>query len=270
MVNKNDRTNLEEMARFFLAVNNLNYESTLRRVLYQLYPDDYAWMGTHSSEDEVDEIIETLDDALKWIKKDQCTTEYKEHNYQTKSKLLLIGLGAAGANFIFRSASCSLVSENMKLIITDNHTIMDRAQNYDSLFVGAGKERAKCPEDIVAVFNDELHMIRAAFRGYDCDKAIVIFGAGGNMCWGLQTIETICDEMGISTIVPSFFLPFSFEAKDRIDNSKKITEIIKGSYQKYVVLDNNQAFSICDKHSTIDHVCSILDQMLIFNLQQII
>ncbi|MBE5838425.1 hypothetical protein [Butyrivibrio sp.] len=267
VIRTEDMSVLEEISNFFMGVNNMQYVSTLRRVLYDLFPGTYAEFGDPSVEDEIDELIAELEAEAKREKEEERARTVKV--LPRKGKPLMIGLGSAGANFILREASNSLFYTNKKLIITDDAEVMARAAEVDSVLVGCGKDRARCGEDIIKIFEDEKYLIKAAFEGYSADEAIVVFGAGGNMCWALPVVKTICSEVGITSIIPAFFLPFDFEGQERIENSGKISKIIKENYQDYVELNNNKAFSVCSKHTSIIQVCSILDQMMAFNLKQI-
>jgi len=267
VIRTDDMAVIESMSYFFSAVGNYQYVSTLRRVLYDLFPETYADIGDPSVEDEIDELMSELEEEAKRITEDEKSKTIKV--LPRKEKPLIVGLGTAGANFILREASNSLFYTNKKLIITDDAEVMARAAEVDSVLVGHGKDRARCGDDIVKIFEDEKCLIKAAFEGYRSDEAIIVFGAGGNMCWALPVVETICSEVGITSIIPAFFLPFEFEGQERINNSDKISKTIKENYQNYVELDNNKAFSVCSKHSSIIQVCSILDQMMAFNLKQI-
>lgn len=266
VIRTDDMAVIESMSYFFSAVGNNQYVSTLRRVLYDLFPETYAEIGDPSVEDEIDELISELEAETK-REKDESARNVKI--LPCKGNPLIVGLGTAGANFILREASNSLFYTNKKLIITDDAEVMARAAEVDSVLVGHGKDRARCGDDIVKIFEDEKCLIKAAFEGYRSDEAIIVFGAGGNMCWALPVVETICSEVGITNIIPAFFLPFEFEGQERINNSDKISKTIKENYQNYVELDNNKAFSVCSRHSSIIQVCSILDQMMAFNLKQI-
>lgn len=210
--------------------------------------------------------------VLKWDGKDimgatseggTTLLEIKMNETEASAKILVIGVGGAGNNAVNRMIEENIVGVEFICINTDKqHLKTCKApqciQIGEKLTKGLGAgAQPEIGEKAAEESRDELvDVIKGA------DMVFVTCGMGGGTGTGAApVVAQISKEMGILT-VGIVTKPFTFEAKQRMNNAIAGIERLKANVDTLIVIPNDKLLQIVDRRTTMPDALRKADEVL--------
>lgn len=189
--------------------------------------------------------------------------EIKMNETEASAKILVIGVGGAGNNAVNRMIEENIVGVEFICINTDKqHLKTCKApqciQIGEKLTKGLGAgAQPEIGEKAAEESRDELvDVIKGA------DMVFVTCGMGGGTGTGAApVVAQISKEMGILT-VGIVTKPFTFEAKQRMNNAIAGIERLKANVDTLIVIPNDKLLQIVDRRTTMPDALRKADEVL--------
>ncbi len=185
------------------------------------------------------------------------------NNLSGVAKIKVIGVGGAGNNAVDRLIESGLKSAEYIVVNTDNQALArSRAGKRIQIGVqltkglGAGAD----PEVGRAAAEENKDMIQEVLK--DTDLLFITAGMGGGTGTGAApVIAKIAKEMKILTVAV-VTLPFTFEAKRRMDNAVAGIEELKKSVDSIITIPNDKIRQVVPKDTSFSEALKVADEVL--------
>ncbi len=185
------------------------------------------------------------------------------NNLSGVAKIKVIGVGGAGNNAVDRLIESGLKSADYVVVNTDNQALArSRATKRIQIGVqltkglGAGAD----PTIGKAAAEENKAAIQEELRG--TDLLFITAGMGGGTGTGAApVIAKIAKEMKILTVAV-VTLPFSFEAKRRMDNALVGIEELKKSVDSIITIPNDKIRQVVPKDTSFAEALKVADEVL--------
>ena len=191
------------------------------------------------------------------------STETKPNNLSGVAKIKVIGVGGAGNNAVDRLIESGLMSAEYVVVNTDNQALArskaaNRIQIGVQLTKGLGAGADPSIGRLAAEENKE--QIQEALK--DTDLVFITAGMGGGTGTGAAPIiAKIAKEMKILTVAV-VTLPFTFEAKRRMDNAVMGIEELKKSVDSIITIPNDKIRQVVPKNTSFSDALKVADEVL--------
>ena len=191
------------------------------------------------------------------------STETKPNNLSGVAKIKVIGVGGAGNNAVDRLIESGLMSAEYVVVNTDNQALArskaaNRIQIGVQLTKGLGAGADPSVGRLAAEENKE--QIQEALK--DTDLLFITAGMGGGTGTGAAPIiAKIAKEMKILTVAV-VTLPFTFEAKRRMDNAVMGIEELKKSVDSIITIPNDKIRQVVPKNTSFSDALKVADEVL--------
>ena len=185
------------------------------------------------------------------------------NNLSGVAKIKVIGVGGAGNNAVDRLIESGLQSAEYIVVNTDNQALArSKASNRIQIGVkltkglGAGADPALGK----AAADENKEEIQKALK--DTDLLFITAGMGGGTGTGAApVIAKIAKEMKILTIAV-VTLPFSFEAKRRMDNAMAGVEELRKAVDSIITIPNDKIRQVVPKGTSFSDSLKVADEVL--------
>ncbi len=190
-------------------------------------------------------------------------SETAVNNLSGVAKIKVIGVGGAGNNAVDRLIESGLKSAEYIVVNTDNQALArSKATNRIQIGVkltkglGAGAD----PNVGKAAAEENKDMIQEALK--DTDLLFITAGMGGGTGTGAApVIAKIAKEMKILTVAV-VTLPFTFEAKRRMDNAVSGIEELRKSVDSIITIPNDKIRQVVPKGTSFSDSLKVADEVL--------
>ncbi len=187
----------------------------------------------------------------------------ENNNLSGVAKIKVIGVGGAGNNAVDRLIESGLEGAEYVVVNTDNQALArSRAQNRVQIGVkltkglGAGAD----PNIGKAAAEENKEDIQKYLQ--DTDLLFITAGMGGGTGTGAApVIARIAKEMKILTVAV-VTLPFTFEAKRRMDNALAGVEELKKSVDAIITIPNDKIRQVVPKGTSFADSLKVADEVL--------
>lgn len=191
------------------------------------------------------------------------TGEVGSNNLSGVAKIKVIGVGGAGNNAVNRLIESGLKSAEYIVVNTDNQALArSKASNRIQIGVkltkglGAGAE----PSVGKAAAEENKDIIQNALK--DTDLLFITAGMGGGTGTGAApVIAKIAKDMKILTVAV-VTLPFTFEAKKRMDNAVGGVEELRKSVDSIIIIPNDKIREVVPKGTPFPEALKVADEVL--------
>ncbi|MBE7068524.1 MAG: cell division protein FtsZ [Clostridiales bacterium] len=185
------------------------------------------------------------------------------NNLSGVAKIKVIGVGGAGNNAVDRLIESGLQSAEYIVVNTDNQALArSKASNRIQIGVkltkglGAGAD----PSVGRAAAEENKEAIQEALK--DTDLLFITAGMGGGTGTGAAPIiAKIAKDMKILTVAV-VTLPFSFEAKRRMDNATVGIEELRKSVDSIITIPNDKIRQVVPKGTSFSDSLKVADEVL--------
>ena len=185
------------------------------------------------------------------------------NNLSGVAKIKVIGVGGAGNNAVNRLIESGLKSAEYIVVNTDNQALArSKATNRIQIGVkltkglGAGADPAMGK----AAAEENKDAIQNALK--DTDLLFITAGMGGGTGTGAApVIAKIARDMKILTVAV-VTLPFTFEAKKRMDNAVAGVEDLRKSVDSIVIIPNDKIREVVPKGTSFPDALKVADEVL--------
>ena len=185
------------------------------------------------------------------------------NNLSGVAKIKVIGVGGAGNNAVDRLIESGLQSAEYIVVNTDNQALArSRASKKIQIGVqltkglGAGAD----PSIGRAAAEENKESIQSVLR--DTDLLFITAGMGGGTGTGAApVIAKLAKEMKILTVAV-VTLPFTFEAKRRMDNAMQGIEELKKSVDSIIMIPNDKICQVVPKDTSFAEALKVADEVL--------
>ena len=189
--------------------------------------------------------------------------EEMANNLSGIAKIKVIGVGGAGNNAVDRLIESGLKSADYIVVNTDNQALArSRATKRIQIGVqltkglGAGAD----PSIGKAAAEENKAEIQEQLKG--TDLLFITAGMGGGTGTGAApVIAKIAKEMKILTVAV-VTLPFTFEAKRRMDNALLGIEELKKSVDSIITIPNDKIRQVVPKDTSFSEALKVADEVL--------
>ncbi len=189
--------------------------------------------------------------------------EVMDNNLSGVAKIKVIGVGGAGNNAVDRLIESGLKSADYIVVNTDNQALArSRATKRIQIGVqltkglGAGAD----PSIGKAAAEENKAEIQEQLKG--TDLLFITAGMGGGTGTGAApVIAKIAKEMKILTVAV-VTLPFTFEAKRRMDNALLGIEELKKSVDSIITIPNDKIRQVVPKDTSFSEALKVADEVL--------
>lgn len=186
----------------------------------------------------------------------------------TDEKIIVIGIGGAGGNFINLLAETDLAGFSMLVADTDaaalNKVYSKRVLLGEKINRGLGTGGK--PELGIAAVDETLLEIQEHIKGKDL--AVILYGAGGGTGTGAApVIAHTCKEQGILTVA-IVTTPFDFEGKKRAKIAEDGIERLKREGAELKIVSNNDMLALKGATDVADVTNIIIQESLEKILEQ--
>ena len=185
------------------------------------------------------------------------------NNFTGMAKIKVVGVGGAGNNAVDRLIESNLKGAEYYVVNTDNQTLArSKATNRIQIGVqltkglGAGSD----PEVGRAAAEENKAEIQEILK--DTDLLFITAGMGGGTGTGAApVIARLAKEMKILTVAV-VTLPFSFEAKHKMDNAIKGMEELKKEVDSIITIPNDKIRAVVEKGTSLTDALKVADEVL--------
>ncbi len=185
------------------------------------------------------------------------------NNLSGVAKIKVIGVGGAGNNAVNRLIESGLTSAEYIVVNTDNQTLA-RSKARKRIQIGVqltkGLGAGADPSVGKAAAEENKTEIQEALK--DTDLLFITAGMGGGTGTGAApVIAKIAKEMKILTVAV-VTLPFTFEAKRRMDNAMGGVEELKKSVDSIITIPNDKIRQVVPKGTSFQDALKVADEVL--------
>lgn len=185
------------------------------------------------------------------------------NNLSGVAKIKVVGVGGAGNNAVDRLIESGLNCAEYIVVNTDNQALL-RSKATKRLQIGVkltkGLGAGADPNVGKAAAEENKEDIRAALK--DTDLLFITAGMGGGTGTGAAPeIAKIAKEMKILTVAV-VTLPFTFEAKRRMDNALIGIEELKKSVDSIITIPNDKIRQVVPKDTSFSEALKVADEVL--------
>ena len=185
------------------------------------------------------------------------------NNLSGVAKIKVIGVGGAGNNAVDRLIESGLKSAEYIVVNTDNQALArSKASNRIQIGIkltkglGAGAD----PNVGRAAAEENKEEIQRLLK--DTDLLFITAGMGGGTGTGAApVIAKIAKEMKILTVAV-VTLPFTFEAKRRMDNALNGVEELRKSVDSIITIPNDKIREVVPKNTPFPEALKVADEVL--------
>ncbi len=185
------------------------------------------------------------------------------NNFIGMAKIKVVGVGGAGNNAVDRLIESNLKGAEYYVVNTDNQTLArSKAANRIQIGVqltkglGAGSD----PEVGRAAAEENKAELQEILK--DTDLLFITAGMGGGTGTGAApVIARLAKEMKILTVAV-VTLPFSFEAKHKMDNAIKGMEELKKEVDSIITIPNDKIRAVVEKGTSLTDALKVADEVL--------
>ena len=185
------------------------------------------------------------------------------NNLSGVAKIKVIGVGGAGNNAVNRLIETGLRSAEYIVVNTDNQALArSKASNRIQIGVKLTKGLGAGADPLVgkAAAEENKEAIQNALR--DTDLLFITAGMGGGTGTGAApVIAKIAKEMKILTVAV-VTLPFTFEAKHRMDNALNGIEELRKSVDSIITIPNDKIREVVPKGTSFTEALKVADEVL--------
>ena len=185
------------------------------------------------------------------------------NNLSGVAKIKVIGVGGAGNNAVDRLIESGLNSAEYIVVNTDNQALA-RSKATKRIQIGVqltkGLGAGADPSIGKAAAEENKNEIQQALK--DTDLLFITAGMGGGTGTGAApVIAKIAKEMKILTVAV-VTLPFTFEAKRRMDNALLGIEELKKSVDSIITIPNDKIRQVVPKDTSFSEALKVADEVL--------
>ncbi len=193
----------------------------------------------------------------------QPVAEPSSNNLSGVAKIKVIGVGGAGNNAVNRLIESGLTSAEYIVVNTDNQTLA-RSNAAKRIQIGVqltkGLGAGADPSVGKAAAEENKAEIQEVLK--DTDLLFITAGMGGGTGTGAApVIAKIAKEMKILTVAV-VTLPFTFEAKRRMDNAMGGVEELKKSVDSIITIPNDKIRQVVPKGTSFQDALKVADEVL--------
>ena len=185
------------------------------------------------------------------------------NNLSGVAKIKVIGVGGAGNNAVDRLIESGLQSAEYIVVNTDNQALArSKASNRIQIGVKLTKGLGAGADPTVgkAAAEENKEAIQEALK--DTDLLFITAGMGGGTGTGAApVIAKIAKEMKILTVAV-VTLPFTFEAKRRMDNALAGIEELTKSVDSIITIPNDKIRQVVPKGTSFTESLKVADEVL--------
>ena len=185
------------------------------------------------------------------------------NNLSGVAKIKVIGVGGAGNNAVDRLIESGLTSAEYIVVNTDNQALA-RSKASKRIQIGAqltkGLGAGADPAVGRAAAEESKEILQEALK--DTDLLFITAGMGGGTGTGAAPlIAKLAKDMKILTVAV-VTLPFSFEAKRRMDNALVGIEELKKSVDSIITIPNDKIRQVVPKNTSFSEALKVADEVL--------
>ena len=185
------------------------------------------------------------------------------NNLSGVAKIKVIGVGGAGNNAVDRLIESGLTSAEYIVVNTDNQALA-RSKASKRIQIGVqltkGLGAGADPTVGKAAAEENKDAIQEALK--NTDLLFITAGMGGGTGTGAApVIAKIAKEMKILTVAV-VTLPFTFEAKRRMDNAMSGIEELKKSVDSIITIPNDKIRQVVPKGTSFSEALKVADEVL--------
>ncbi len=189
--------------------------------------------------------------------------ESSGNNLSGIAKIKVIGVGGAGNNAVDRLIESGLTSAEYIVVNTDNQALA-RSKASKRIQIGVqltkGLGAGADPSVGKAAAEENKEALQEALK--DTDLLFITAGMGGGTGTGAApVIAKLAKEMKILTVAV-VTLPFSFEAKRRMDNALVGIEELKKSVDSIITIPNDKIRQVVPKNTSFPEALKVADEVL--------
>lgn len=191
------------------------------------------------------------------------TLDGTPNNLSGVAKIKVIGVGGAGNNAVDRLIESGLQSAEYIVVNTDNQALA-RSKASKRVQIGVkltkGLGAGADPSVGRAAAEENKEAIQEMLK--DTDLLFITAGMGGGTGTGAApVIAKIAKEMKILTVAV-VTLPFSFEAKRRMDNAMSGVEELRKSVDSIITIPNDKIRQVVPKGTSFTESLKVADEVL--------
>lgn len=185
------------------------------------------------------------------------------NNLSGVAKIKVIGVGGAGNNAVDRLIESGLNSAEYVVVNTDNQALArSKANKRIQIGVQLTKGLGAGADPSVGRAAAEENKERIQEELKNTDLLFITAGMGGGTGTGAApVIAKIAKEMKILTVAV-VTLPFSFEAKRRMDNALSGIEELKKSVDSIITIPNDKIRQVVPKNTSFSEALKVADEVL--------
>ncbi len=185
------------------------------------------------------------------------------NNLSGVAKIKVIGVGGAGNNAVDRLIESGLTSAEYIVVNTDNQALA-RSKATKRIQIGAkltkGLGAGADPSVGKAAAEESKEILQEALK--DTDLLFITAGMGGGTGTGAAPmIAKLAKDMKILTVAV-VTLPFSFEAKRRMDNAIVGIDELKKSVDSIITIPNDKIRQVVPKNTSFSEALKVADEVL--------
>ena len=191
------------------------------------------------------------------------TPQYASVNNTGVAKIKVVGVGGAGNNAVDRLIESGLKCAEYYAVNTDRQTLI-RSKATNKIQIGTqltkGLGAGSDPAVGKAAAEENKAELQAALK--DTDLLFITAGMGGGTGTGAApVIAKIAKDMKILTVAV-VTLPFSFEAKARMDNAMAGIEDLGKSVDAIITIPNDKIQQVVQKGTSFADALKVADEVL--------
>ncbi len=185
------------------------------------------------------------------------------NNLSGVAKIKVVGVGGAGNNAVDRLIESGLKSAEYIVVNTDNQALArSRSANRIQIGVQLTKGLGAGADPMIgkAAAEENKDALQEALK--NTDLLFITAGMGGGTGTGAApVIAKIAKEMKILTVAV-VTLPFTFEAKRRMDNALAGIEELKKSVDAIITIPNDKIRQVVPKDTSFSEALKVADEVL--------
>lgn len=190
-------------------------------------------------------------------------SETGSNNLSGVAKIKVIGVGGAGNNAVNRLIESGLKSAEYIVVNTDNQALA-RSKAVTRIQIGVkltkGLGAGADPSVGKAAAEENKDVIQNVLK--DTDLLFITAGMGGGTGTGAApVIAKIAKDMKILTVAV-VTLPFTFEAKKRMDNAVGGVEELRKSVDSIIIIPNDKIREVVPKGTPFPEALKVADEVL--------
>ncbi len=184
-------------------------------------------------------------------------------NLSVGAKIKVVGVGGAGNNAVERLIESGVTSAEYIVINTDNQTLArSKARKKIQIGVQLTKGLGAGADPTVGKAAAEENKAEIQELLKDTDLLFITAGMGGGTGTGAApVIAKIAKELKILTVAV-VTLPFTFEAKRRMDNALAGIEELKKSVDSIITIPNDKIRQVVPKGTSFQEALRVADEVL--------